>query len=513
MKPIISSLVTFAVFCTANFVGTAGHGADLPRATPESQGITSAAVNDFVEQASAEVDTLNSFMLVRHGKVVAEGWWAPYRAEDTHMLYSLSKSFTSMAVGMAIAEGKMSLDDLVIESLPDRAPSEVSDNLRAMRVRDLLRMTTGHVAAQVKDYPWGAGSPARRFLTLPVGLKPGTHFMYNTPATYMASAIAQRATGQTVHEYLGPRLFEPLGIEGSWWETSVESVSMGGFGLNVRTEDIAKFGQLLLQRGEWEGQQLVPAAWVDEATALQTSNGSDPDGEWDQGYGYQFWRCTTGGYRADGACGQFCLVLPEEDAVIAITSGTNDLGRVMKLAWTHLQDAMQPEALPENPTEQLNLRQTLANLRIPTPEGAPTTPLTAKVGRSEYQIADDPLGLRAIELEFDGDAASLVYTNDDGRHRIALGHGDWVRGTVTSVAGLSAMLNAVAAPPNGSYAVAAADAWESDDAYRARICLTETPYYLDVTLHFTDDGVTIDAKHNAVLSGDREQPQRVGKVQ
>ncbi|TWT98170.1 6-aminohexanoate-dimer hydrolase [Botrimarina colliarenosi] len=493
---------------------SAAFGADLPRATPESQGVPSGAIIDFVEHASTEIDTLNSFMLVRHGKVIAEGWWAPYRAEDTHMLYSLSKSFTSTAVGMAIAEEKLSLDDRVLDWFPDLAPAEPAANLRAMRVRDLLRMATGHFAEQVRNYPWDAGSPAKRFLSLPVELKPGTHFMYNTPATYMASAMVQRATGQTVHEYLGPRLFKPLGIEGSWWETSVDGVSMGGFGLNLRTEDIAKFGQLLLQRGQWNGKQLVSAAWIDEATALQTSNGSDPNSEWEQGYGYQFWRCSTGGYRADGACGQFCLVLPEEDAVIAVTSGTADMGRVMKLAWTHLQDAMQQDALPENAAEQRKLKQTLAKLQIPTPQGAATSPMVEDASGSVYRIADDPLGLRALALRFDGeghaDGATLVYANDDGRQRIALGHGEWKRGSVTSVKGLSAMLNSVVAPPSGAYPVAAAGAWESDDTYQARVCLTETPYYVDVTLHFAEDGVTIDAKHNAVLSGEREQPKRVG---
>ena len=257
-------------------------------------------------------------MLVRHGHVVAEGWWAPYAAEAPHSLFSLSKSFTSTAVGMAIAEGKLSLDDEVLKFFPDDAPAEPSANLKAMRVSDLLRMSTGQQTEPPRnpDQVW-----TKVFLAHPVPFKPGTHFLYNTSATYMLSAIVQKATGMTVLDYLRPRLFEPLGIEHPTWETSPQGVSTGGYGLSIRTEDIARFGQLYLQKGKWQGKQLVPAAWVEAATARQTSNGSDPKSDWAQGYGYQFWRCRHGAYRGDGAFGQFCVVLPEEDAVIAITSG------------------------------------------------------------------------------------------------------------------------------------------------------------------------------------------------
>src|SRR3954463_12026968 len=311
----------------------------LPRATPESQGLPTAAVRSFVETANQKINTLHSFMLVRHGKVVAEGWWKPEAADKPHVLHSLSKSFTSTAVGLVIEEGKLSLDDPVLKFFPDEAPAEPSENLRAMRVRDLLTMTGGHDTEppRTADQPW-----ARSFLAHPVPFKPGTHFLYNTSATYMLSAAVQKATGQTVLDYLKPRLFDPLGIEDPTWETSPQGVSTGGFGLSVRTEDIAKFGQLYLQKGKWNGKQLVPEAWVAAATARQTSNGSNPASDWDQGYGYQFWRSRHGAYRGDGAFGQYCIVLPEQDAVIAITSGLGNMQAVMNLVWEHLLPAMKP---------------------------------------------------------------------------------------------------------------------------------------------------------------------------
>jgi CubicO group peptidase (beta-lactamase class C family) len=254
-------------------------GADLPRSTPEAQGVSSPGVLAFVEAADRTLDSLHSFMLVRHGHVVAEGWWAPYAAESPHSLFSLSKSFTSTAVGLAVAEGKLSLDDEVLKLFPDDAPASPSPRLRAMRVRDLLRMATGHRT----EPPRKAGEPwARTFLAHPVPFKPGTHFLYNTSATYMLSAAVQKATGRTVRDYLKPRLFDPLGIREPTWEASPQGVTVGGYGLSVRTEAIAKFGQLYLRKGKWRGKQLVPRAWVEEATARQTASGSDPRSDWDQ---------------------------------------------------------------------------------------------------------------------------------------------------------------------------------------------------------------------------------------
>src|SRR5919201_192543 len=254
--------------------------ADLPRSSPEAQGVSSPAVLAFVEAVDRQIDSLHSFMLLRHGHVVAEGWWAPYDAAAPHSLFSLSKSFTSTAVGLAVAEGKLSVDDEVLKFFPEDAPGQPSSNLKAMRVSDLLRMSTGQQTEPPRkpDQPW-----TKTFLAHPVPFKPGTHFLYNTSATYMHSAIVQKATGQTVLDYLRPRLFEPLGIDDPTWGTSPQGVTLGGYGLSVRTEDIARFGQLYLQKGRWQGKQLVPQSWVAAATARQTSNGSNPKGDWDQG--------------------------------------------------------------------------------------------------------------------------------------------------------------------------------------------------------------------------------------
>ena len=183
----------------------------------------------------------------------------------------------------------------------------------------------------------------------------------------MLSAIVRKVTGETVLDYLKPRLFDPLGIENPEWGSSPQGNTFGGWGLKIRTEDIAKFGQLYLQKGQWNGKQIVPASWVEQATSKQVSNGSDPTKDWDQGYGFQFWRCRHGAFRGDGANGQFCVVLPEQDAVIAITADTRDMQAELNVVWDNLLPAFHPETLPPNSAGETRLKQVFANLEVRSP--------------------------------------------------------------------------------------------------------------------------------------------------
>ncbi len=358
MRILLLIAVSFLISATHHPRALA-QGIALPRSTPEAQGVSSLALLEFIETADRQINSMHSIMLVRHGHVVAEAWWEPESAEKPHVLWSLSKSFTSTAVGLAVDEGKLSIDDPVLSFFPDQAPTNPSANLKAMRVRDLLTMSTGH---QNEVNLRGEQDWTRAFLAHPVPHKPGTHFQYNTPATYMLSAIVQKVTGQTVLEYLQPRLFEPLGIKQPRWDTSPEGISIGGYGLYLCTEDIAKFGQLLLQKGQWQGQQLVPAEWVEQATAKQVSNGSDPSRDWDQGYGFQFWRCRHDAFRGDGKDGQFCIVLPSQDAVIAITANTGDMQAELNVVWDKLLPALHDEPLDEDPDGQAKLKAVTGKL-------------------------------------------------------------------------------------------------------------------------------------------------------
>jgi CubicO group peptidase (beta-lactamase class C family) len=480
-----------AVALTA-LAGSACFGADLPRSSPEAQGGSSAAVLAFVEAAD-KIDSMNSFMLLRHGHVVAEGWWAPYDAESPHSLFSLSKSFTSTAVGIAIAEGKLSLDDEVLKFFPDEAPAEPSANLKAMRVSDLLRMSTGQ---QTEPPRKETQSWVKSFLDHPVPFKPGTHFLYNTSATYMLSAIVQKVTGETLLDYLKPRLFEPLGIEKPTWETSPQGISAGGYGLSIRTEDIAKFGQLYLQKGKWQGKQLVPAAWVEAATARQTANGSNPKSDWDQGYGYQFWRCRHGAYRGDGAFGQYCVVLPEQDAVIAITSGVKDMQAVLNLVWDKLLPALQSASLAADEEASKKLREKLKGLGLRPQDGSASA---AKVSGKTYEFPANEAKLEALRLETDGkEGVALVVRFNGAEQRIVCGRGAWQKGR--------GAWGRLPAQP-----VAASGAWTEDDTFTARLCFYETPFLVTARLKFSGDEVRCEVESN-VGFGPTKQAPLVGKA-
>lgn len=428
----------------------------LPRSTPEAQGVSSADIRAFVEAADKQVNAIHSFMFVRHGYVIAEGWWKPQAADKPHVLWSLSKSFTSTAVGLAVAEGKLSADDPVLKFFPEDAPDKPSENLKAMRVRDLLTMSTGHEteAKLTANKSW-----VQSFLAQPVPYKPGTHFLYNTPGSYMLSAIVQKVTGQTVLDYLRPRLFEPLGIDNPQWDSSPQGITLGGWGLKLRTEDIAKFGQLYLQKGKWNDKQLVPVVWIEQATAKQVSNGSDPTKDWDQGYGFQFWRCRHGAYRGDGANGQFCIVLPQQDAVIVMTADTKDLQGQLNLVWDKLLVAFNASPLPANVDEETKLKQTLANLTVPAtheeiimrpPGSVPDAPKVLKLWPDKAPGEKGDIG---PEHDTTKDSDNLIA----GRRVIRLGDVSEPAITIYRPASSKDTGTAVVVCPGGGYTILALD--------------------------------------------------------
>ncbi len=495
MKTLIQ-IILLVLWCSA-LPGRAAEAKpfSFPRSSPEAQGVSSGAMLNLIE-ALDQIDAMHSFMLVRHGQVIAEGWWTPYRAQDKHELYSLSKSFTSTAVGMVVAEGKLSLDDEVLKFFPEDAPANPNANLKAMRVRDLLTMNTGHQ----DEVPTAADKiSAKSFLTNAVPHKPGTHFKYNTPATFMLSALVQKQTGQTVEDYLRPRLFEPLGITQPVWNTNFQGISLGGYGLNVRTEDIARFGQLYLQKGEWQGKQLLSRDWVEMATSKQVSNGSNPKSDWEQGYGFQFWRCRNGAYRGDGAFGQYCLVMPEQDAVIAITSGVKDMQGVLNLIWDKLLPAMKPGPLAPS-ADRDALMKKLSSLQVRPAAGSATSPLAAKFFGRTFNFPTNDQKLEAITITPDqsGLGVTVSLRANGLTQQFASSPREWRRDPGTF----------------GSYfkqPAAATSAWAADDTFVIKQCFTETPYHVTHQLRFEGDQVFYDGQRNVGFGGTK-QAQLTGRV-
>ena len=309
----------------------------LPRSAPADQQVDPAAILSFLDAVEERPDIeMHSLMVVRHGRVVAEGWWAPYSAERPQLLYSLSKSFTSTAAAFAQAEGLLDLDDTVVSHFPEFAADITDPRSRSVKVRHVASMAAGHTREMLAEAIMrDREEPVRGFLLIPPDRDPGTVFAYSQPCTYALASIIQRNAGMPLTRYLRPRLFDPLGIGHVGWHTFPPGREQGFSGLHARTEDIAKLGLLYVQGGRWEGAQLIPGKWVAEATSEQISNPGEPNPDWRQGYGYQFWM-SRHGYRGDGAFGQFCVILPEQDAVIVTTAYTLDMQAVLDAMWAHL---------------------------------------------------------------------------------------------------------------------------------------------------------------------------------
>ena len=399
----------------------------LPTATPASLGIDPRGILRFldgVEERGQNPLTgergqhLHSFVLLRHGKVAAKGSWDPYRFQDPHCLYSLSKSFTSTAAGFAVQEGLLSLDRKVLDFFPDCAsPDCASPDLtayaREMTVRHLLTMSTGQegdTAPAMLRSP--GGDWPRAFFSVPVLHPGGSYFLYNSGATYMVSAIVQQCTGQKLVDYLQPRLFEPLGIPHPHWDECPDGRNTGGWGLKLAVEDIARFGQFLLQRGSWEGRQLLSSQWIEEATSAQMDNSANSNpsrcnetADWVQGYGYQFWRCQHGGYRGDGAGGQLCVVLPGQDLVFACTAGIQNFQILMDDIWDYLLPACSETPLPEDLSGQRALEERIAGLQWRY-DGGCTPPREDRSGR--YAAEDNPLGIQQLVCDLTPERAVLT---------------------------------------------------------------------------------------------------------
>lgn len=380
----------------------------LDQGSPESLGLLSGAVLAWLDALAADGLELHGFTLRRSGRVVAGGHWFPYGPERVHHVYSLSKAFAAVGVGLLVQEGRLSVEDRVVDLFPDALPPVVDGHLRAMRVEDLLTMRTGH-AADVTDalVAAGDGDWAAAFLAQPVAFRPGTHFVYNSGASFMLSALVQRVTGGTLLDFLTPRLLEPLGFRGAYWVSNARGVNLGGWGLHLRTGDVARFGQLLLNRGVWQGRTLLAPAWVDAMGTAHVPPGTNPgdnESDWAQGYGYQLWRCRHGAYRADGAFGQFCVVMPEQDMVLAVTAGVGDMGQVLDHTWTYLLGAAQPSPLPPGAdTEALRMR--CAALTLDVPETLDPPPLRNVHAHFTFDPNDE--GWEAATLTVTGERGTL----------------------------------------------------------------------------------------------------------
>lgn len=459
---------------------------ELQRSVPELQGVSSKAIMDFVKEAeklrNADMNQdFHSFMLLRHGYVIAEGWWGPYQKTSPHVLFSLSKSFTSTAVGFAVQEGLLTVEDSVISYFKEECP-QPGELLKRMKIKHLLSMNTGHIVDTTdtmitrEDGNWVAG-----FFQVPVEKEPGTHFLYNTGATYMLSVIVQKLTGCKLIDYLTPRLFAPMGITGATWDECPRGYNTGGFGLRVKTEDIAKFGQFYLEKGKIGEHTLLSSEWIDAATGIQSDNSVNGDGDWGQGYGYQFWRCRHRAYRGDGAFGQFCVVMPEYDAVLAITGGMKDMQKPLEIVWDKLLPGFSVSSLPESQDYE-ELKKKLSSLGLMMPQGTEHSSFEKTLEGSRYQMEANPFDINEVSFQFTDEQLTLSMIAGNEVYRYPVGIGKWESGTFLFEGKLEPIVFT--------------GAWEKEKVLIIQGRLTEMPFAISLRFEFEEEKLILEQKLN-----------------
>jgi CubicO group peptidase (beta-lactamase class C family) len=395
----------------------------LARSTPHEQGVDATSILGFLDDVKDAGLELHSFMLWRHGHVVAEGWWWPYRSDRPHMMHSLTKSVTVSGVALALEEERFKLDDKVIKFFPDELPPKVSDNLAAMTVKDLMTMRTGH-AEETSGSVWRPikTSWVAEFFKIPVVYQPGTKFVYTSAASFMLSAIVTKTTGQKLRDYMEPRFFKPLGIKDLRWDVGPGGINAGGNGLTWTTSDVLKLGALYAQNGMWEGKRILSADFVKEATRPQVAEGE---------YGYQWWIGPSNAYYALGLFVQMSIVFPDHDAVLALTSAIDGSKKLLPHVWKHF-----PSAFGEGKTSasEAKLKERTASLRLLPPLQPSSSPTARRISGRTFTIESNEDGVASVRFDFTNERCVYTMRDATGEHKITNGLKDWAEGT-TSMTG------------------------------------------------------------------------------
>ena len=448
---------------------------------PEEAGVSSKGVLTFVKKALESKMGYHSVLVMRHGKIAATVNFGPYDEKTPHVMYSLSKTFCSAACGFAVAEGLLSWDSKVVDVLPECAPENPSEDLKKITLSHLLCMGSGlhpdSDAFGADGEDWG-----KRTLSYPVIHEPGTVFHYNSHGTYLASRMVQKVAGVNIRDYLMPRMFEKLGIEKPDWDVCPQGVCCGGWGLHLASRDVAKFGQMLLQNGVWNGEQVLPEGWVENASSIHIDNYNHDEGEpsdWNQGYGYQIWRCRYGRFRGDGMFGQYCVVDREKDMVVVCNAGCNDIAKELNWIHEYLFDAADMEEGTEE--EKQELQSLLRDLAYPVPQGKGERAVN---GLLTFRYEEGEINLAFAQQDADSDIVLtteiIALPGETAKLDIVFGQGEFR----TSRWGKTPFA------PNGME-VMGAYGWQD-----GKLCMVartkEGPYSMDNVLRFEEDGVYVD---------------------
>ena len=488
---------------------------EFPRTTPEAVGIPSASVEWLLDRLEEGWTEPHGLMIMRHGKVCAEGWWAPYASGIRHGLQSHTKTYAATAVGIAYTEGLLKLTDRIVDIFADEIPENPSENLKKLTVRDVLCMGCGMDTMPRPSKDW-----IREFLATPVNHVPGTTFMYNSTGSTFLGAIVRKLTGLGLHDYLKPRLFDKIGIdaENLRWITMPDGMEIGGGGLFATTEDNLRLMKLYADGGVWEGERILAEDYVKLATSKQNDSATEravnpPAEDNFVGYGFQIWMCRPKGvYRADGAMGQFTIVFPERDMLLAITeNASGSTGGAMPpkaldtiWEWLDSLPRAETESLPEDPEASAHLARRMQMLALPAPLRSPESPLQEKINGSTYAVTDGyfaladagmvrfmsgedrPGGAKALSLTFAENACTLTCLVD-GKPQ-----------SLTAATDGTRLHNELPGMPSIALC---SGCWEADNVFRLRLRMVETCNETSITFTFSGDQARVETCSNHVFAG------------
>ena len=462
---------------------------ELQRSIPEAEGVPSEAVITLFDSLTALPHTdIHSVIVLRHGKVIGEIYPTPFAPEYRHTMYSCSKTFVGAAVGLAIADNRLRLTDRIVSFFPEQLPDSVSENLSNITVRHLLTMTSGITP------DWNMRNVCTNwlstFLAKPVKT-PGVQFEYDSISTYVLSAIIQKVTGMTLLDYLKLKLFNPMNIKEVAWEISPEGIHTGGWGLHIQSESLAKFGLLLLNQGKWKGKQLLSSSWIKQMTSKQMEAG-------DEDYGYQMWLCDyPGAVRADGALGQYVLIMPKEDMVVVITECTLINGRNQRrLVWNKLLSAIKNQALiPGKAYARLKKKQ--ISYTLPTVQGKKQSPLATAYANRTITLETNRYGWQHLHLLFGPKEVNLKIDDKNGTsHILPFGYKQWLTGTINAYPPYSITPVGSFNGLEKTFHVAGSYAWLPTDDLQLKVHYVDWISALDITFHFNGNNVTLTVKEN-----------------
>ena len=438
MKYLINQTIIVFVFlsiivsgCSSSAKNSVLYEDGLPRSTPEEQGVSSGTIAHFFQMIEEKGFDVHGLMMLRHGKVIAEHWWAPYAPRFQHAMYSATKTFTAIAVGFAVQEGLLGVDDKVISFFPDLLPDTISPQLAELSVRHLLTMSVGHAST---FYAGSGESQVRSFLAAPFAHEPGTVWAYDITASHMLSRIITKVSGVPLLDFLKTRLFDPLGIEDVVWEMDNDGCNMGNGGSHMKTSDLAKMGLFLLDKGKWNGKQLLNPEWIEDASSVHIYQNSeltqeeirDASNDAVVGYGYQIWRGRHNSFRAIGAMNQLIMVIPEYDFVLVCHSGFRDETGLNNLIYD-LLPSMSNKPLKADRSFDLNAAISGYEMKRPFDTNG-SARLTMSTRR--YRMDENAVGIRSVYFRFNnsGDCFVTLIT-DDAIHNIPFGLDRWLYGS------------------------------------------------------------------------------------